>query len=97
MRTERDATLAMPRLLLPSVQVNMNAGRVPFTEADGQVYLNRSEDYDGRNDERRGNDVGHGADRASSHCTSWLRNRGTGEVSVQKMKRPMLGGSTLDG
>jgi len=39
MRTERDATLAMPRLLLPSVQVNMNAGRVPFTEADGQVYL----------------------------------------------------------
>lgn len=29
MRTERDATLAMPRLLMPSVQVNMRGGTCP--------------------------------------------------------------------
>ena len=29
MRTERDATLAMPRLILPSLQVNMRAGEMP--------------------------------------------------------------------
>ena len=39
MRTERDATLAMPRLILPSVQVNMRAGHMPPAEDDGQVYL----------------------------------------------------------
>lgn len=39
MRTTRDATLAMPKLLLPSVQVNMRAGRMPPAEANGQVYL----------------------------------------------------------
>ena len=39
MRTERDATLAMPRLILPSVQVNMRAGHMPPAEEDGQVYL----------------------------------------------------------
>eukprot|EP00764_Aduncisulcus_paluster_P009550 gnl/Carplike_NY0171/317_a440_569.p3 GENE.gnl/Carplike_NY0171/317_a440_569~~gnl/Carplike_NY0171/317_a440_569.p3 ORF type:complete len:297 (-),score=20.57 gnl/Carplike_NY0171/317_a440_569:4420-5310(-) len=39
MRTERDATLAMPTLILPSVQVNMRAGEMPPAEGNGQVYL----------------------------------------------------------
>ncbi|SDK42695.1 MBL fold metallo-hydrolase [Billgrantia gudaonensis] len=39
MRTERDATLGMPRLIIPSVQVNMRAGEMPPAEDDGQVYL----------------------------------------------------------
>lgn len=39
MRTERDATLAMPKLIIPSVQVNMRAGRMPPPEDNGQVYL----------------------------------------------------------
>ncbi|MGZ9093078.1 MAG: MBL fold metallo-hydrolase [Rhodoplanes sp.] len=39
MRTERDKTLAMPRLLLPSVQVNMRAGALPPAEDNGVRYL----------------------------------------------------------
>jgi len=39
MRTERDATLDMPRLILPSVQVNMRAGEMPPPEPNGQRYL----------------------------------------------------------
>ncbi|PMR69597.1 MBL fold metallo-hydrolase [Halomonas heilongjiangensis] len=39
MRTERDATLDMPTLIIPSVQVNMRAGRLPPPEDNGQVYL----------------------------------------------------------
>lgn len=39
MRTERDATLDMPRLILPSVQVNMRAGQMPPAEDNGQQYL----------------------------------------------------------
>lgn len=39
MRTERDATLNMPRLILPSVQVNMRAGEMPPNEDNGQAYL----------------------------------------------------------
>ncbi|MCE8034200.1 MBL fold metallo-hydrolase [Billgrantia tianxiuensis] len=39
MRTERDAALDMPRLILPSVQVNMRAGHMPPPEDNGQVYL----------------------------------------------------------
>jgi glyoxylase-like metal-dependent hydrolase (beta-lactamase superfamily II) len=39
MRTARDATLAMPRLILPSVQVNMNGGRPPAPEDNGVSYL----------------------------------------------------------
>lgn len=39
MRQARDATLAVPRLLLPSVQINMRAGQMPEPEANGQVYL----------------------------------------------------------
>ncbi|MBK5569251.1 MBL fold metallo-hydrolase [Ensifer sp. SSB1] len=39
MRTERDATLSMPKLILPSVQVNMRAGRLPPPEDNGMHYL----------------------------------------------------------
>lgn len=39
MREARDATLAMPRLILPSVQVNIRAGRMPEPEANGVSYL----------------------------------------------------------
>ncbi|WP_304526009.1 MBL fold metallo-hydrolase [Halomonas sp. I5-271120] len=39
LRTERDATLGMPRLILPSVQVNMRAGEMPPADENGQVYL----------------------------------------------------------
>ena len=38
-RNARDKTLAMPVLILPSVQVNIRAGAMPPAEADGQVYL----------------------------------------------------------
>jgi len=38
-RETRDATLAMPVLLLPSVQVNMRAGELPPAEANGVHYL----------------------------------------------------------
>ncbi len=37
-RTERDAQLAMPKLIIPSLQVNMRAGEVP-TDADGNQML----------------------------------------------------------
>lgn len=39
MRRARDATLAMPQLILPSVQVNMRAGRMPPPEQNGVRYL----------------------------------------------------------
>lgn len=39
MREQRDATLAMPVLILPSVQVNMRAGQLPPPEDNGQRYL----------------------------------------------------------
>ena len=39
MRTARDATLSAPKLLLPSIQVNMRAGRFPPAEANGVRYL----------------------------------------------------------
>jgi glyoxylase-like metal-dependent hydrolase (beta-lactamase superfamily II) len=38
-RTARDETLEAPRLLLPSVQVNANAGRMPPRRANGRRYL----------------------------------------------------------
>lgn len=38
-RTERDLTLAAPKLLLPSVQVNIDAGHLPPQEEDGRRYL----------------------------------------------------------
>ncbi len=39
MRTERDATLDVPNLIVPSVQVNIRAGHLPPVEADGVSYL----------------------------------------------------------
>ena len=39
MRTARDATLDMPNLILPSVQVNMRAGHLPEPEENGTRYL----------------------------------------------------------
>jgi len=39
MRNARDATLSAPRLLLPSIQVNMRAGRFPPAHANGVRYL----------------------------------------------------------
>jgi glyoxylase-like metal-dependent hydrolase (beta-lactamase superfamily II) len=39
MRTERDAGLDKPRLILPSVQVNIRAGHLPPAEANGVSYL----------------------------------------------------------
>jgi glyoxylase-like metal-dependent hydrolase (beta-lactamase superfamily II) len=39
MRTARDATLEMPVLILPSVQVNIRAGELPPKEANGVAYL----------------------------------------------------------
>jgi glyoxylase-like metal-dependent hydrolase (beta-lactamase superfamily II) len=39
MRKARDAGLAAPRLLLPSIQVNVRAGRFPPAEANGVRYL----------------------------------------------------------
>ena len=38
-RTQRDATLAAPTLLLPSIQVNIRAGRFPEAEENGVRYL----------------------------------------------------------
>ena len=39
MRETRDATLAMPRLIVPSIQVNMRAGKLPAPEDNGTAYL----------------------------------------------------------
>ncbi len=39
MRTERDATLSLPRLIIPSIQVNIHAGRLPDPEDNGVRYL----------------------------------------------------------
>ena len=38
-RSERDATLDAPRLLLPSIQVNIDAGRLPAPRDNGRRYL----------------------------------------------------------
>jgi glyoxylase-like metal-dependent hydrolase (beta-lactamase superfamily II) len=39
MRTQRDATLEMPVLILPSVQINIRAGQLPPAEDNGTTYL----------------------------------------------------------
>lgn len=39
MRDKRDATLTAPRLLLPSIQVNIDGGRLPKPESNGTSYL----------------------------------------------------------
>ena len=38
-RTERDKKLGMPKLIIPSIQVNMRAGHLPPKEDDGEYYL----------------------------------------------------------
>jgi hypothetical protein len=39
LRSKRDATLAAPTLLLPSIQGNIRAGRLPQVESNGVRYL----------------------------------------------------------
>ncbi|MFT7253634.1 MAG: glyoxylase-like metal-dependent hydrolase (beta-lactamase superfamily II) [Paracoccaceae bacterium] len=39
MRQARDAALGMPKLIVPSLQVNMRAGQMPEPEQDGKVFL----------------------------------------------------------
>ena len=39
LRTERDATLAMPKLIIPSLQVNMRGGDLPPPDEDGKRFL----------------------------------------------------------
>lgn len=39
MREKRDATLEMPRLILPSIQINIRAGQIPPAEDNGVTYL----------------------------------------------------------
>ena len=39
MRTARDAKLSMPKLIIPSIQVNMKAGALPEPEDNGTRYL----------------------------------------------------------
>jgi glyoxylase-like metal-dependent hydrolase (beta-lactamase superfamily II) len=39
MRKARDASLAMPRLIIPSLQINMRAGHMPEPEENGKTYL----------------------------------------------------------
>ncbi|MGX9357180.1 MBL fold metallo-hydrolase [Roseobacteraceae bacterium S113] len=39
MRDARDATLAMPKLIVPSLQINMRAGQMPEPDAQGDVFL----------------------------------------------------------
>ena len=39
LRTARDATLAMPKLIIPSLQINMRAGELPEPDASGKRFL----------------------------------------------------------
>ena len=39
MRTQRDATLSMPKLILPALQVNIRAGHLPEPDENGVRYL----------------------------------------------------------
>ena len=39
MRRDRDATLSLPRLIIPAVQVNMRAGEMPPAEENGTSYI----------------------------------------------------------
>jgi len=39
MREARDATLAVPKLILPSLQMNIRAGALPPAEASGKRFL----------------------------------------------------------
>ena len=40
LRAKRDATLALPALILPAVQVNIRGGRLPPPVASGRRFLN---------------------------------------------------------
>jgi len=50
MREARDAELGMPRLIVPSLQVNMRAGQMPPAEDNGTVYLKVPVNKLGRSD-----------------------------------------------
>ena len=39
MRTTRDATLALPKLIIPSIQVNMRGGNLPEPDEAGKRHL----------------------------------------------------------
>jgi hypothetical protein len=39
MRQQRDAGLSMPKLILPSIQINMKGGQFPTPEENGVSYL----------------------------------------------------------
>jgi len=39
MREQRDATLPVPKLILPALQVNIRGGRLPEPDANGVRYL----------------------------------------------------------
>ncbi len=39
MRTARDKTLQAPTLLLPSIQINVRAGKMPRAEENGTAYF----------------------------------------------------------
>jgi len=39
LRNERDSTLAVPKLIYPSIQVNIRAGQLPPDESNGRKYL----------------------------------------------------------
>ena len=39
LRDERDAKLAMPKLIVPSLQINMRAGNMPEPDEQGDVFL----------------------------------------------------------
>lgn len=39
MREERDRMLGMPRLIIPSIQINIRAGVLPEPEENGVVYI----------------------------------------------------------
>jgi glyoxylase-like metal-dependent hydrolase (beta-lactamase superfamily II) len=45
-RTKRDADLSMPKLILPSLQVNIRAGRLPEPDPNGVAYLRIPLDFD---------------------------------------------------
>jgi hypothetical protein len=48
MRSERDTKLEVPNLLIPSVQVNIQAGHLPPAAADGVRYLRLPVDVFGK-------------------------------------------------
>lgn len=48
LRRQRDATLATPALLLPSIQMNIRAGKLPRSEANGVRYLKIPMQLDGK-------------------------------------------------